>query len=121
MLKLSRGSGNAVLAAVLAAGLAGSATVALAPTAGQAQSYGYYDEDGYYHAPYYRGDWDNRYRADWYRDYPDWYRDHPDDRGWVGIGVPGFGIGFYDEYPDYNDYYGPYCSDYDYDYGFCSY
>jgi hypothetical protein len=118
MLKLSHTTKNTVLAALLAAGLAGSATVALAPTAGQAQ--GYYDDYGYYHDPYYR---DDHYRADWYRDHPDWYRDHPRDRdrSWVGIGVPGFGIGFYDDYPRYNGYYAPYCSDYDYGHGFCIY
>jgi hypothetical protein len=119
MLKLSHTTKKAALATLLAAGLAGSATVTLAPAAGHAQPYGYYDDDGYYHDPYYGGDWDNHYRADWYRDHPDWYRYHPDwdDHGWIGIGVPGFGIGIYDDYPHY---YRHYCSDYDYDHGYCS-
>lgn len=118
MLKLSHTTKNTALAALLTAGLAGSAAVAFAPTASHAQYYRDYDDryrgdDG----RFYR-DRDDRYRADW----DDRYRDHRywNGRTWVDIGVPGFGIGFYD-YPYYNGYYGPYCSSYDYYYGYCTY
>ncbi|HEY3778063.1 MAG TPA: hypothetical protein VGL35_08385 [Rhizomicrobium sp.] len=117
MLKLSHTTRNAALSALLAAGVAGSAAVTIAPVAAHAQPYR--DRDYTYHRDWdagYRADWDDRYRAD--RDY--YYHRDWDGRNWVGIGVPGFGIGFYD-YPYYNGYYGPYCSDYDYDNGFCTY
>ncbi|HEX4158642.1 MAG TPA: hypothetical protein VHY79_09205 [Rhizomicrobium sp.] len=121
MLKLSHTTKNTALAALLVAGLAGSGAVTLTPVAGHAQS----DRDYYRGSDdRYRGDWDDRYRRDWDGHYrSDWYRYHrpyADDRGWVGVGVPGFGIGFYD-YPAYSGYYGPYCSSYDYDNGYCSY
>jgi hypothetical protein len=118
MLKLSHTTKNATLAALLTAGLAGSAAVTLAPVAGHAQSYRDYDDHyrGDYNRDRYRGDWDDRYRAD--RD--DRYHRYWNGRAWVGIGVPGFGIGFYD-YPAYSGYYGPYCSSYDYYNGYCSY
>lgn len=91
MLKFSKTAKKTALAALLGAGLAGSATVTLTPVVA--------------HAQYYYRDWDDRpYYHDW------------DDRGWVGIGVPGFGVGFYtDPYP----YYGPYCSRYDFYHGYC--
>jgi hypothetical protein len=118
MLKLSHKTRNAALGALLVAGLAGSAVVTIAPVAAQAQRYGYGDRDYDYHHDmdnrYYHRDWDDRYRGD-----RDRYYDRDYNRGWVGIGVPGFGVGFYDQ-PYYNGY-GPYCSAYDYDNGFCSY
>ncbi|HTT85304.1 MAG TPA: hypothetical protein VMF67_17645 [Rhizomicrobium sp.] len=121
MLKLSHTTKKAALAGLLAAGLAGSAVVTLKPVAAYAQD----RDDGYYQDRDngYRGNWDDGYRSGWNdRNRADWYRDHPywRDRTWVGIGVPGFGIGFYD-YPYDNGYYGPYCSAYDYYNGFCSY
>jgi hypothetical protein len=118
MLKLSHRTRNAAVGALFAAGLAGSAVVTIAPVAAHAQiyrgrDYGYYrDRDDRY-----RANWGDRYRAD--RDYGN-YRRGWGDRGWVGIGVPGFGIGFYD-YPYDNGYYAPYCSSYDYYNGFCAY
>lgn len=116
MMKLSHTTKKAALAVLLSAGLAGSAAVTLAPVAGHAQYYRDRDDR------YYRGDWDDRYHRDWDDRYYHTYYHHPDwdDRGWVGIGVPGFGIGFYD-YPYYNGYQGPYCSAYDYDNGYCTY
>lgn len=117
MLRFSHTTKNAALAALLATGLAGSAAVTLAPVASHAQSYRDYDDrlhrdyDGRFHR-----DYDDRY----YRDRDDRVHRYWNGRAWVGIGVPGFGIGFYD-YPYYNGYYGPYCSSYDYYYGYCSY
>ena len=116
MLKLSHTTRNAALSALLATGLAGSAAVTIGPVAAHAQPYR--DRDYDYHHDLddrYHRDWDDRYRAD--RDY--YHRDW-DGRSWVGIGVPGFGVGFYD-YPTYSGYSGPYCSSYDYYYGYCSY
>ena len=112
MLKLSNTMRNAALATVLGAGLIGSTAVTLAPTAANAQAYR--DPDDRYARdqddPFHR-DWDDRY---YHRDW--------DDRGWVGIGVPGFGIGFYDTPTYYHYYYArPYCSSYDYDHGYCTY
>ena len=101
MLKFSNTARKAALVALLGAGLAGSVAVTLAPGSADAQYY-YRDRDD----RYYR-DWDDRYRF-----HRDW-----DDRGWVGIGVPGFGVGFYTN--PYPYYYGPYCSSYDYYYGYC--
>lgn len=120
MLKLSHTTRNTALAALLATGLAGSAAVTLAPVAAHAQYYHDYDDraragydrDYYRDRDYrYRGDVDDRYRGD---------HRYWNGRTWVGIGVPGFGIGFYDQ-PNYNGYYGPYCSSYDAYYGYCSY
>ncbi len=119
MLKLSHTTRNTALAALLAAGLAGSAAVTLTPVAAQAQTY--HDSDDRYRSDYdgryyqdrddrYRRDWDDRYRRDWDHRYYG-------DRSWVGIGVPGFGIGFYGR-PYYD---GPYCSSYDTYYGYCTY
>ena len=111
MLKFSNTMKKAALVALLGAGLAGSAVVTLAPQVAHAQYY-YRDSDD----RYYR-DWDDRYRRDWddrYRYHRDW-----DDRGWVGIGVPGFGVGVYTN--PYPYYYEPYCSSYDRYYGYCSY
>ena len=113
MLKLTHTTKNAALAALLTAGLAGSAAVTLLPQAVHAQDwddrYYYRDSDDYR----YRTDVDRR--ADWDdRTYhPDW-----DDRTWVGIGVPGFGIGVY-SHPYYG--YHPTCSRYDYYHGYCTY
>ncbi len=114
MLKLSHTTRNAALAGVLAVGLAGSAGMVLMPAIGHAQD----RDDGYYRDRYYRdrddhyrGDYDDRYR----RDYDARYHRYWNGRSWVGIGVPGFGIGFYD-YPAY-PYYGPYCDAY----GYCDY
>lgn len=95
MLKFSNTAKNAALAALLGAGLAGSAAVMLTPVVA--------------HAQYYYSDWDDHYYYD--RDWDDGYR------GWVGIGVPGFGIGFYTH--PYRHYYAPYCSRYDFDHGYC--
>lgn len=105
MLKLSHTTKNVALAALLTAGLAGSAALTLVPVTVHAQD----SDDRYYHRDwndrYYRSDWDHRYyRGDW------------DDRGWVGIGVPGFGIGFYTG-PYHRYYYG--CSRWDYYHGYC--
>ena len=116
MVKLSHTARSGALAALLTLGLAGSATVTLVPQTAQAQRY--YDSDDRY-----RGDWDDRYRGDaddryYHRDWDD--HRYWNGRTWVGIGVPGFGIGFYD-YPYYSGYYGPYCSSYDYYNGYCSY
>jgi len=94
MLKFSNTARKAALAALLGAGLAGSAAVTLTPVAA--------------HAQYYYRDWDDR---PYYRDWDDRYH------GWVGIGVPGFGIGFYTS--PYRYYYGPYCSRYDFYHGYC--
>lgn len=111
MLKLSHSTKNAALAGLLAAGVAGSAAVTLAPVVAHAQVYRDRDDRPIYRDRddrVYRGDWDNRYYHGYYRPYG----------GWVGIGVPGFGIGFStNPYP----YYGPYCSAYDYYNGFCTY
>lgn len=118
MLKISHVTRKAALGTLLAAGLAGSAALTVAPVAAHAQPYA--DRDYGYQRDWddrYRGNWDDRYRPD--ADYRYYHRDW-DDRGWVGIGVPGFGIGFYD-YPYTPGYYGPYCSAYDYDNGYCSY
>ncbi|MGH6887791.1 MAG: hypothetical protein ACREHF_01090 [Rhizomicrobium sp.] len=115
MLKHSHTTRNAALGALLVAGLAGSATITIAPVAAHAQPYR--GRDYVYHR-----DWNGRYRAyrgDRYRDYR-YYHPGWTDRGWVGIGVPGFGIGFYD-YPSYSGYYGPYCSADDYYNGYCTY
>lgn len=122
MLKLSHTTRNAALATVLGVGLIGSAAVTLAPAAAQAQwredDRGYsrdWDNRGYNRV--YNRDWDDRHRGDW------------DDR--YGIGVGGVGVGVYGApyyYPYYSGYYnpyyydsGPYCSGYDYYYGYCSY
>ena len=112
MLKLSHTTRNAALSAVLAAGLAGSAAVTIAPVAANAQMYSDRDH-GYYHR-----DWDDRY---YHRDYDDRYHRYWNGHTWVGIGVPGFGIGFYDNSYPYYDGYGPYCNSYDYYNGYCSY
>lgn len=93
MLKFSNTAKKAALAALLGAGLAGSAAVTLTPVVA--------------HAQYYYRDRDDRYYRDW------------DDRGWVGIGVPGFGIGFYTNPYPYPYYYHPYCSRYDFYHGYC--
>ena len=92
--------------ATVTAGLAGSAAVTLLPQTVHAQDW----DDRYYHR-----DWDDyRYHRDWDDRY--YHRDW-DDRGWVGIGVPGFGVGFYTN-PGYR--YNPYyCSRYDYYHGYC--
>ena len=104
MLKLSNTARNVALAALCSAGLAGSAVVTLAPAVAHAQ---YYDPDD----RYYRDADDYRYRY--------YHRDWDDTRGWVGIGVPGFGVGFYTN--PYPYHYGPYCSRYDYYHGDCGY
>ena len=109
MLKRTHTTKNAALAALLTAGLAGSAVVTLMPQTVRADS-----DDRYYRDrdDRYYGDRDDyRYRARYY--HRDW-----DDRGWVGIGVPGFGIGVY-SHPYYG--YHPYCSRYDYENGYCTY
>lgn len=101
MLKFTNTARNVALAAVCSAGLAGSAAIALAPAVAHAQYYR--DPDDRYHR-----DWDDRYRANYRYYHRDW-----DDRGWVGVGVPGFGVGFYtNPYPYY-------CSRYDRYYGYC--
>jgi hypothetical protein len=106
MLKLSHTTKYAALAALLTAGLAGSAAVTLLPQTGHAQ-----DWDG----RYYHRDWDDyRYHRDWDDRYRYYHRDW-DDRAWFGIGVPGFGVGFYSN-PGYYPYY---CSRYDYYHGYC--
>jgi hypothetical protein len=111
MLKLSNITKKTALATMLGAGLIGSTVVMLAPVVAHAQVYSddryYRDRDDRFHR-----DWDDRY---YHRDW--------DDRGWVGIGVPGFGIGFYDTPTYYHHYYygSPYCSSYDYDHGYCTY
>lgn len=105
MLNLSHTTKNAALAALLTAGLAGSAVVTLMPQTVHAQDW----DDRYY-----RDRDDYRYHAYWHD--PSYHRDW-DDHTWVGVGVPGFGIGFY-SHPYYDR---RYCSDYDYDRGFCSY
>jgi hypothetical protein len=123
MLKLSHTTKRTALAALLTAGLAGSAAVTLVPAPSHAQSYRDYDDhyrgdDGgrYYRdrdRDYYRDGYNNQYRADWDGRYHRYWN----GRAWVGIGVPGFGIGVYD-YPYYNNgYAGPYCDAY----GYCTY
>lgn len=112
MLKLSNHMKNAALATVLGAGLLGSAAVTFAPAIAHAQIYR--DDDRYYR------DRDDRFHRDW----DDRYHRYWNGRTWVGIGVPGFGIGFYD-YPAYPysapAYDRPYCDAYDYDHGYCTY
>jgi hypothetical protein len=111
MLKLSNITRKTALATVLGTGLIGSAAITLAPAVGHAQVYSDPDDR-------YVRDRDDRFHRDWDDRY--YHRDW-DDRGWVGIGVPGFGIGFYDT-PTYYHYYArPYCSSYDYDHGYCTY
>jgi hypothetical protein len=111
MMKLSNSMKNAALATVLGAGLIGATAVSFAPVAAHAQwdrdrdDRVVRDRDVRFHR-----DWDDRY-----------YHRYWNGRTWVGIGVPGFGIGFYDT-PAYDTYYAsPYCSDYDYEYGYCTY
>ena len=114
MLKLTHTTKNAALAALRTAGLAGSAAVTLLPQAVHAQDWDdryYRDSDDYR----YQTDNDYRYHTDWDDRY--YHRDW-DDRAWVGVGVPGFGIGFY-SHPYYG--YHPYCIRYDYYHGYCTY
>lgn len=89
---------NAALAALLTAGLAGSATL----TAPAAYAQGYTDRD--------------------YRNHDDWrshrivyHRYHPSNyhRDWIGIGRPGDGVGIY------TNRYHHYCSHWDATYGYC--
>ena len=113
MLKLSNTMKRAALATLLGAGLIGSTAVTFAPAPANAQVYrdpdDRYDRDRDDRVVVHR-DRDDRVHRDW------------DDRTWVGIGVPGFGIGFYDYPTYYHTYYpAPYCSDYDYDHGYCTY
>lgn len=103
MLKLTHTTKNAALAAVLTAGLAGTAAVTFLPQTVRAQDY----DDR----------WRDRDDAYWRAHYYDYYHRDWDDRGWVGIGVPGFGVGFYTG-PTYYGYH-RYCSDWDWDHGYC--
>ena len=120
MLKLSNTMRNAALTAVLGVGLAGSAGVMLAPVAAQAQWHRDMDDRGFRDDRGFHRDFDDRrFRGDW------------DDRWRFGVGVGGVGVGVYGYpyyYPYYSGYsnpyyynYGPYCSDYDSYYGYCSY
>jgi hypothetical protein len=106
---------NVAFAALLGLGLVSSAAVVLAPVPAQAQWHR--DWDDRYHR-----DWDDRYHGDWDdRYYRDW-----NDRFRFGVGIGAYGYPTY--YPYYSGYYyspyyayAPYCSSYDYYYGYCSY
>jgi hypothetical protein len=103
MLKLTMN--NAALATLFVAGLAASAVVALVPPAAHAQ-----DNSG----AAYRDRDDTRT----HRDRDDYYRFHryhssAYHRDWIGIGTPGYGVGFY------TNPYHHYCSHWDHTYGYC--
>jgi len=117
MLKLSNTMRNTALAGALSVGLVGSAAVILTPVAAQAQQWHRDTDDRGFHRDMddrgFRGNRDDRgFHRDW------------DDRFRFGVGVYGYPYyypyysGYYDPYY-YN--YGPYCSSYDYYYGYCSY
>src|SRR5207248_3746812 len=119
MLKLSNTTKNAAFAALLGMGLVGSAAVTLMPTPAQAQMRHDFG-DRFRSDDRFRGDRDDRFRGD--RD--DRFRGDWDDRFRFGVGLGFYGYpGYYPYYSGYYDpyYYGPYCSSYDYYYGYCSY
>src|SRR5437016_1571161 len=117
MLKLSNTMRNTALAGALSVGLVGPATVTLLPVAAQAQQW-HRDMDD-------RGFRDRDDRGFRDRDDRGFHRDW-DDRFRFGVGVGVYGYPY--SYPYYSGYYdpyyynyGPYCSSYDYYYGYCSY
>jgi len=94
---------NAALAALLTAGLAGSAAVMLVPPVAVAQS----TTDNNSNSPY--RDNTSTHRVVYHRYHASAYH-----RDWLGIGTPGSGFGFY------TNPYHHYCSRWDARYGYCT-
>ena len=96
---------NAALAALVTAGLAGSAATVLVPPVAHAQ--GYNDNNNNNHGR--DRDYSRAHRGAYYR-----YRhESAYHRDWLGIGTPGYGFGFY------TNRYHHYCSHWDPTYGYC--